>query len=152
MSKARKYRRVTGMVLCLLIIISSFFPVVWRKSGPLNFLQIFWEFRDELDAVGLLLIGIQVIFLVTYLIFFFCWIRKVDTIWFRFLAVFVSVVGCIGAEVMAVYFVSLSEISGGNRQLLILVWPVLRCFLGWIESAMKSSGEEFFAVMLKEKK
>lgn len=152
MKKAQKYRRITGMVLCLIIIVLSFFPVVWRKDGALNTIQVFLKHGSELNAVGLILVGVQILVLITYVVFFFCWFCKIDTIWIRVIATFFSVVGVIGAEILAVYCSFLSEVSNDKVQILIMLWPVVRCFLGWIETIMKTSGEEFFTVLLQGKK
>lgn len=149
MKRAKKLRRIVGMIATMSVVVLSFFPIVSTTEGGITIIGIVTHNEFEFNTVSVILLIAYLFTPVMSLVNYYAYLRKKEGIGKMVLSVYISIFGLLSVIGIGVYaaMLELFEIS----MLGLTIWVLLRFLCGFFEGIIRMSGEELFERLLKEK-
>jgi len=147
MKRAKKLRRMTGMIVSMCIVILSFFPIVRAEGGNMNIIQLVTHERFEFSVVSGVLMAAYLFTPIMSLVNYSAYLSKKEGIGKMILSVYISIFGLLSVIGIGGYCELLEIFSPKMPGLTI--WVIIRFFFGFFDGINRMSGEELFERILK---
>lgn len=147
MSKAVKMQKRTGIILTLLIVVISFFPIVYLDEGSSTVVELLRGLKGDASAPYMILCVISLLIPLLYAVCLVIDLAGKEVSWFSSTASYISFIAIL---VIGIAVLILTINTNAEIMFPVTKWVVIRWILSLIEYVNKRSGEEFFQTMLKE--
>lgn len=147
MSKAVKMQKRTGIILTLLIVVISFFPIVYLDEGSSTVMELLRGLKGEVSAPYMILCVISLLIPLLYAVCLVIDLAGKEVNWFSSMASYISFIAIL---VISIAVLILTINTNAEIMFPVTKWVVIRWIFSLMEYVNKRSGEEFFQTMLKE--